>query len=252
MKILLTALPLIFSMTGIQAETISVDCTLEPAGSLNTEISLAQPGTTINVSGTCHESLNITTNDITLRGNANGTKTIISGNANEDRIIVDGAIRVSLIGFVIKNGLVGIKATNKARINLTDVNTSNNISGIEIKNKSTATLSGEVNVIGNAAYGVEVLTGSKLVLNDSTKLNISENFLGSQVSAESTLFADKNSEVNIYNNTNMGLSINSGSTAILLNAKLNTNNNGLNGLNIVSNTDLEVDRESELINGIKG
>jgi len=230
-----------------QAVAVSVDCNSGPPGALSMAVASAAPGTTIDVKGTCHESVAITTNDLTLVGNSSGSKAIISGFFPGDRLVVDGAVRVNIIGFVVEKGVFGIQAVGNASFSLTDVDVADNILGIEINKGSTASVSGDVSITGSRVFGLQVLTGSKLNLEENATLTIANNFLGSQVSINSTLFAGNRSKIMVMDNTTIGFSVNTGSTAMLFNADFHSKGNGLDGLDVVSHSNFEVDGESTVI-----
>jgi len=240
------------TLLDVNAATTNVNCTSGSPGVLSLAVTTAVPGTIINVSGTCHESIVITTDDLTLVGNSGGSKAIISGFFPADRITVNGAARLAITGFIIENGVFGLSATNNASLSVKDTEIRNNVIGADITNGSMATFSGEVTISGSHAFGLEVLTGSKLVIEENAILNIVTNFLGSQIAVNSTLFVSTGAQVNALNNTTLGLSINTGSTGMLFNAKLHTDGNGLDGLDVVSSGNFEVDGESSVVSENNG
>lgn len=226
------------------ANTVSVDCDNLPPGALSAAVSAATPGTTINVSGTCHDAIHIGIDSITIVGNIGGSNSTITGFFPQDRITIDGVTGVSIIGFDIKNGVVGVNGVNNASLSLTDVNVTDNILGAIFNKATNVSLIGNVKVTKSQVFGLQVLTGSSLTLDENASMEISENFLGSQISINSTLFADTGSKMIVKDNSTIGLSINTGSTGMLFNANLHTLGNGLDGLDIVSSSNFEVDGES--------
>ncbi len=255
MKKLLQSVCLLMASSALfsaYAVVIDVNCTGGNSGVLSNTIAAAAPGTTINVTGTCNEAVTITTNDLTLVGNSGANKAVISGFFPQDRIIIDGATRVNITGFVIENGVFGVRSMNSASFSLTDVDVINNVLGVEFTNGSTVSFFGEVNVNNSQVFGLQVLTGSKLIIEENATCNILNNFLGSQISINSTLFATTGANIIVADNQTIGLSINTGSTAMLFNANIHTHDNGLDGLDVVSAANLEVDGESEIISENNG
>ena len=248
-KFLLLCTSLAFSA---HAAAVTVDCDNEPPGALSAAVANAPPGTAIEVTGTCNESVTIITNDLSLIGNSFGPKAVISGFSPQNRLVIEGAKGVKVTGFMIENGSTGIKSVGNASFSLTDVNVSNNILGTEFTKGSAVSFFGEVNITNSEVFGLQVLVGSKLVVEQNATLNIRDNFLGSQVSINSTLFADTGANITVSDNATIGLSINTGSTAMLFNANIHTKGNGLDGLDVVSHSNVEVDGESTIVSESNG
>ena len=146
------------------AAAITVDCNSAPPGALSAAVGSAVPGTTIEVTGTCNESVTISGNDISLVGNSLGSTAVISGFFPQNRLVIEGAKGISITGFVIKS-------VGNASFSLTDVNVSNNILGVEFSNGSAVSVFGEVNITNNQVFGLQVLVGSKLVVEQNATLN---------------------------------------------------------------------------------
>ncbi len=115
---------------------------------------------TIQVHGTCSESITITRNDVTL--SAIDGATLTSPDPTMHAIYIVGAQRVQITNFILKGA--GIEATDGAYVTLID----NTVSGapengVHILGNSTATLLG--NTVQNAAgIGVAVEFGSSAFL----------------------------------------------------------------------------------------
>lgn len=270
----LLAIGLFFILnTSAYAATVTVDC--DSGESLNDAVIAATPGTTISVSGTCRESIKITTNDLTLVGDESGTRATLSGTTfffPQSLFIIDGAVRVSLSGFNLDNGLFGVFAKNNASVAVTNTDAIDNIIGIhvltnshahlkdvnmtgtagaekmalglEVVDGSVVRIENSVNISGSLAFGFDIITGSSLSLLEEATFTSANNTLGGQISVNSAFFAAKNSTINTHNNATLGFSVNTGSTAMLFNAALNTHDNGLDGVDVVSAGNFEIDGHS--------
>lgn len=230
----------------VEAAVVDVDCNTSPPGALSTAVAGAAAGTTINVSGTCRDAVIIDKDDITLVGNLNGSKASITGFFPQDRITIDGASRVQISGFVIENGVFGIFSTANASFTLRDSDISNNILGMDVNNGSNAFIEGIVTFSNNQSFGFEVINSSTLTIQGGAVCETSANTLGAQISVNSSLFAERGAGINVMNNATIGLSVNTGSTGMLFNANLNTHDNGLDGLDVVSAANFEIDGDSEI------
>jgi nitrous oxidase accessory protein NosD len=138
---------------NIHAITVSVDC--DSGDSLSDAITAATPGTTLSVSGTCHESINITTNNLTLTGNESGIRATLSGShfvLPQSLFVIDGALRVIISGFNLHNGLFGIFAKNNASVSVTNTDAIDNIIGVHVLANSHVNLQ-DVNMIGTEGTG---------------------------------------------------------------------------------------------------
>jgi len=124
--------------------------------------------------------------------------------------------------------------------------------GVDFINGALIKVEGTFEIRDSRAFGLQVLTGSKLVITENATLRIKENFLGSQISINSTLFATTGSSILVHDNSTIGLSVNTGSTGMLFNAKLHTHDNGLDGLDVVSHANFEIDGEAEVISENNG
>jgi len=271
--LLSTIFALLFTLSSlVQAAPVSVDC---DSGDLLTDaINSASPGTIILVSGTCRESVTITTNDLTLIGDDSGSRATLSGMdfpAPQSLITIDSAVRINISGFILEKGLFGILAKDNASVAIANTDTINNIIGIIITTSSHANLKdvnikgtephamviglevtggavvrteGIVNISGSASFGFDVIIASSLTLLNGAVFNSFENTLGGQVSVGSAFFADTDASMNIHNNATIGFSCNSGSSCRLFNASINANDNGLDGVDVVSAGNLEIDGHS--------
>lgn len=156
---------------AVAQDVIPVDCSAADQ-TLGQALQAANPGDIIQISGTCQETVTITTNDLTLDGQGSA---IIDGGGNEPgvflqgAITIDGAQRVAIRGLTVQNGPDGILATRGAAVTLTDLVLQNNADdGIQIMLNSTADMSGMITSMGNADDGILVLDAASLHITDGT------------------------------------------------------------------------------------
>ncbi len=262
---------LLFSFTS-HAQTVSIDC--DSGDSLIDAVNGALPGTTILVSGTCYESITITTDDLTLIGDDSGSKATLSGITfpfPQSLITVESAVRVNISGFMLEKGLfgvlakdnasisvantdivdntIGISITTNAHAHLKDINIEGTeprtmVLGLEITDSAVVRVEGTINISGSHAFGFQVITTSSLTLLKDAIFNSTGNTLGGQISVGSAFFANDNASMNTNENSTIGFSCNTGSSCLLFNASINANDNGLDGVDIVSAGNLEVDGHS--------
>ncbi len=136
------------SLTGANTDgvtdppSIVVDC---GAGqTIGAALLTALPGSTLLLTGTCNETVTITTDGLTLDGQ--GTTVIDGGgfppgNVAQGVITIDGARRVTLKNLTVRNGPDGVLALRGAAVILEQVIAENNADeGIQIIDNSTAQL----------------------------------------------------------------------------------------------------------------
>lgn len=260
-------LPLFFICTI--ANSAVVDC--DNGGSLAEAVNMAVPGEVISVSGVCNETIHVKTDDLVIDGTGDATISPLSPSNNA--ITVDGAVRVAISGMFIQNGNAGVYGKANASFTLKDLIIENNILGINLESGAHAVLS-NINVTNALALGINVsqaaiaeiiglvhVTGSGVfginaqnnatVRVDKAELQLVENFLGGQFVVSSSLFVDQG-KLMVNNNETIGLSINTGASAILFNANIETNNNGLDGLDTVSAANFDVDGTSTVTSNNNG
>ncbi len=266
--------------TPAHAATMAVDCLT--GDELAAAVSIATPNTTLDVSGVCNGPIHIASNDLALVGDGAGTNAIIQKPSflpfPQDVVVVDGAVRVTLSGFDIQNGLVGVKGKSNASFSLDGVhvidniigvsldsaNTSlNNISitgttpgsavmGLTLENGASANISGEIEISGMIAFAINAQTNASITLKEDAVLRSHDNLMGGQISVSASFFSERNSESHFYNNSAIGFSVNTGSTGMLFNASLFTRNNGLDGLDVVSASNFELDGDSRVVSEFNG
>ncbi len=253
-----------------------VDCVT--GHELSAAIATAIPGSTIAVTGTCYGPLHITTSDLTLLGD--GSAVIEKPHYIPfplDVVTIDGATRVQMSGFTIRNGLNGVKGEANASFTLDSVAITDNILGLSavssdvnlrdvtitssfpgsamgvvLENTSSATFSGTVDISNMAAFGINVQGSSALTVSDGSTLVSHHNLMGGQISVSSSFVMGRGSNVTVHDNRAIGLSVNTGSTALVFNANLTSRNNGLDGIDVISNADIEVDADSRVVSENNG
>lgn len=228
------------------AVTIDVDCDANPPGAVSDALDGANSGDTISIHGTCFDTLYINKDGISVVGNLSGTPAIITGYFPQDRVTIDGAQQVTIAGVIIKQGILGVGATGNAGFTLRDVTLDGDIIGVDVNNGSSAKFEGTVVATGAPAFGLEVINSSTVTLAEGVICQLSNNRVGAQISVSSSFFASTGSSVDASNNISLGFSVNTGSTAFFFNANLTGSNNGLDGVDVVSAANLQMDGESEL------
>ncbi|MDH5727598.1 MAG: hypothetical protein OEZ58_01225 [Gammaproteobacteria bacterium] len=263
----------LFSITlALASESILADVNVNcnSGQSINAAILSASAGDIINISGACRESVLIDKDGITLQGDANSSiQPMFFGSA----ITIDGATRISVNNLTLQNGFAGVATKANASVSLRNITASNNVFGIFLQSGSHIS-STDVNIKNSGAIGVHAEEGSKLELlgnmdisssavfglnfqtNSSlrvvgTQLKTHANLLGGQITTGSSLFVDEG-EIIVEGNHTIGFSINTGASGFLFNAKLYSNRNGLDGFDIVSNANFDIDGSSSLISENNG
>lgn len=122
---------------GQGGTTRMVNCDAEET--IAQALSQAQPGDTIQVTGTCHETVTIVTSGLTLDGQ--GSTTIDGQGENAPVIEVIGARGVVLQNLTMQNGLDGIRAEQSAAVTVNGVTARDNADdGFDIRLSSSAVL----------------------------------------------------------------------------------------------------------------
>jgi hypothetical protein len=185
----------LLASTPILAENYQVNC--DHGASLAQALKQAQPGETIQVSGTCQEAVTIITDRVTLDG---GGSAIIDG-VGADVVTADGVRGVTLTGLTVRQGLNGIVAKGGTALKLTSVTTQNNlvsgirvdghssvelrdctaqnngVNGLEVDRASEVQITGTFLSQGNVVFGISLLNTSSIVFAHATA-TITSNTLG--------------------------------------------------------------------------
>ena len=134
-----------FVTTQAQAKPApSVDCSASRNNNIQAAVDAASPGDTIFISGACVEDVSITTDDITLSGNAAGAacnKADPGGTGTiEGTVTVDG-VRATIEFLTITGSGDGVDIVNRANVRLTCNDISDNDgSGVAVVRSSNAVL----------------------------------------------------------------------------------------------------------------
>ncbi|PON19147.1 hypothetical protein C2W62_04320 [Candidatus Entotheonella serta] len=220
---------------------------------------MAIPGDIIEISGTCQETVTITTNDLTLDGL--GSAIIDGGGAQpevalEGVITIDGAQRVTIRGLTIRNGPDGILVHRGAAVTLADLTFQDNADDgiLVIDSASLHITNGILNTQANGDDGLTVFNSSALRLSNST-LQADNNGLadptgdGLVIASASTFNTTGGEPVQITasQNANRGIVVASAS-AMVLGAQSTTTltNNGTDGLGIFYVSRFHLPSTSEL------
>jgi nitrous oxidase accessory protein NosD len=153
---------------GVSAEkTASIDCSkksLADAVREATDVSL-----TINFTGVCTGPVVVAIDGLTLKGV--GTAVIDGG--GQDAVTIAGASRVALVDIDITNGLAGVVIRDGAHATLSGVTSHHNAGvGISLRNASTGRLSDVV--ASNNSTGLAADNGVGLTIENATVSNNTE------------------------------------------------------------------------------
>ncbi|PON14656.1 hypothetical protein C2W62_27925 [Candidatus Entotheonella serta] len=183
---------------------IAVDCN-DASQTLSDAIRFADPGDTIQVTGTCQETVTITTDRLTIDGQGSA---IIDGggfpvgSALAGVININGASGVHLTGLTVQNGPDGVLILRGASARLTDVTSRDNADeGLQVIENATATFSGTILSGNNGDDGIGVFRTSSLTL-------------------------DNDSVVSVFNNGDDGISVFSSVSVSMTNSTVSLDNNG--------------------------
>lgn len=116
--------------------TVQVDCT-KPDQTLTQALQTAQLGDTIRVTGTCTETITITTDDVTIEGHNNA---VVDGQGMKQNVItIDGARRVTIKQVTVQHGDNGIYAQRGASVILDGVTAQDNADDVLRSGKTQLT-----------------------------------------------------------------------------------------------------------------
>ena len=163
---------LVFTVPGLEAKEIKVKC--DKGESVQTELDELDGPATIVVTGTCHEYLDITKDDVTIQGGTYQAPT--PPDTSKNIIWVRSARRVLITGVTVAGGYNGISAYQGASLTL-----------------ENSTISGAAN------NGVVSVFGSSVTVNSST---IQGNLQGATAADNSAIVVTNS---HIQNNTGAGV-----------------------------------------------
>ena len=238
--------------------------------SLNRALSkiLALPGSSlvVRVKGVCRESVVINKDGLILEGE----RASIDGNG-KDALVIDGAQRVTIKGFTIRNGANGVVGKSGASFSLLDsvvsghaamgvvltghsaavisdtVVEKNGVNGVEANDHSQVRIVNRFVSRSNAIFGINVLNGSSITFAKTTA-EISNNILGVQIGiGSSALIEDAQTVVTTSNNQTIGFTVASTSSLFIFEGALVAENNrGLDGVALFSNSSADLDRGASI------
>ncbi|NOT54208.1 MAG: hypothetical protein HOP18_06340 [Deltaproteobacteria bacterium] len=251
---------------AVAAAAPLVDC--DKGKTITKALEQAKPGETIDVQGTCRETITIHTDGVVLVGHGGA---VIDG-GQQTVVTVVGARRVTLQGFTLQNGNLGLVATGGANATLRNLTLQNNAnSGLRLEGQSSLELT-DCTIQGNRLNGLEVDRASEakisgsflsqnnqvfgLILNNAASVTFAQatatvqnNTLGIQIGANSSAFiADAATTVTASNNLATGVTVVSGSTLFAFEGKIVAENNRFNhGVSANSNSNIDLDRGGTII-----
>ena len=119
-------------------DVVQVDCS-SPDQTLTQALNTAKLGDTLRITGTCKETVTITTDDLTLEGD---NQTVLDGHGtNRDVLTIDGARRVAIKQMTVQHGANGIHITRGATVTIDGVTVQDNADdGMEVGHNATATI----------------------------------------------------------------------------------------------------------------
>jgi Right handed beta helix region len=158
-------------IAGANSPVKKVTC--DKGQTLTEALKQAKPGDTLQVTGTCHERVTITTDRLTLDG---GGSAVLDGGAGgptefEGVVTIDGAHGVTLTGFTIQNGPgEGILGQRGAAFTVLDTTVQDNAGiGIAVGGGSTAELT-DCTMQRNL-FGLDVFAGASTILRGAISIN---------------------------------------------------------------------------------
>jgi len=229
-------------VAGADSAVKKVKC--DRGQTLTEALKKAKPGDTLQVTGTCHERVTITTDRLTLDGG--GSAVLDGGGVGptefEGVVTIDGVQGVTLTGFTVQNGPgEGILGIHGAAFAVQQTTVENNAaSGIAVADGSTADLT-DCTIQGNG-FGIDVFTSSSAILRGA--IIISQNKgNGAEVNGQSILEI-RGAQVQMNDNGGIGLVAGSGQVAIFgftasQGSTLTANGNGDFGI-IISGSQLTI------------
>jgi nitrous oxidase accessory protein NosD len=192
------------SVAGAESAVTKVKC--DQGQTLTEALQKAKPGDMLQVTGTCHERVTITTDRLTLDGGGGGPTEF------EGVVTIDGAHGVTLMGFTIQNGPgEGILSLHGAAFAVQQTTVQQNAAaGIAVADGSTADLT-DCTIQGNGG-GIDVFTSSSAILRGA--ITSSQNTgTGAVVNGQSMLEI-RGAQVQMNDNGDSGLVAGSGQVAI--------------------------------------
>ena len=197
----------------------------------------ATPGETIRVTGTCQEAVTITTDRLTL----NGEGTAILDGGGQDVVRVDRAQNVTVTGFTVRNGAIGVHVFGGASLVLRHTTVEHNTrQGIVITSSQAQIIDSTAR--NNGTMGIMVVEGASARFLGTVVSH--DNFWGIVILGSSTLSAPFGTPATVrtHHNVRDGILVSGGAQIALLASGqvLETHNNGGSGLLIASSASVLV------------
>ncbi|WP_150046077.1 right-handed parallel beta-helix repeat-containing protein [Methylomonas rhizoryzae] len=218
-----------------------VDC--DRGASLAKALAHSHEGKTILFTGTCSGPIVIDTDGIVLQGQG----TAVIDGKQQNAVTVRGAQNVKMVDLAVRNGLIGVLVDAHGQVTLSNVTADHNIvSGLDVENTSSATITGLFTSEHNQVFGINVNGGSGLTVSRG-QIVAQNNLLGVQLgTAASGFLADPSAKITAANNQSTGLTVVSGSHLVSFGGSIVASGNGRNGVSVNSKAGLDLDAASVL------
>lgn len=213
--------------------TIRVRCDRDH--SLSRALRRAREGYTIRISGTCHESVTVKTDNLTLVG-VDGAIIDGAGSPSEAVVLIDGARGFHLDNLTVRNGAdQGILATHQSQGRLRNIiTTGNRTVGLSI-DRSHLELD-NVSMENNTTNGMDAFSGSTVVLFGEISANGNG---GDGLAANGKTFLEvRGARVSASHNRGSGISVINDSRLQIFSfpeaqgSTITANNNGFAGIGL--------------------
>lgn len=152
---------------------VNVDCA--SGQSIQAAINAAEPlrPLTVNIHGTCNESVSIHRDQVTLQANAPGDG--ISGPSGQSAVQLSGARNVNLVGLTLTGGQSGVSAGQAATFQAHGLHVSGVANGISVGDGADGWVFDTV-VDGATNEGMGAHNGGALTISGGTITNVSSGF----------------------------------------------------------------------------
>ncbi len=205
----------------VLAETLTVDCT--KGETLTKAVERAKPGDTIQVTGTCKETVLITTDRLTLDGQ--GSAILDGGSVGKEGAVVfpsqsdlsylpfyagvltiAGARGVTITGFTIQHGLDGITCKGGATCIVRNTTLQDNADeGIQVSQNATAEVV-DCTLRRNAEWGILVFDTSSVIFH-GTLVTTNNGRDGINIDSNSTARVYGGTTIQANNNAGNGITL---------------------------------------------
>ncbi|MFQ5906635.1 MAG: nitrous oxide reductase family maturation protein NosD [bacterium] len=222
------------------AGVLNVDCT--KGETVTKAVEQAKPGDTIQVTGTCKETVTITTDRLTLDGQ--GSAILDGGSVGKAGVVfsekvlpsyegvltIVGARGVTITGFTIQHGVDGITCKiGAACIVRNTILQDNADEGIQVSHSATAEVT-DSTLRRNAEWGIVVVATSSVVFRGTIiSTNNGRDGIGVFFSSHAHVFAETTIQAN--NNARSGISV-AIAASMIVRGTIMTENNGRYGVSV--------------------